>query len=949
MSTAGPRPGRNVRAYAYTLVTTAVVLLFTLAEWGTEKLLADRSRAASTAIEIAIVLIAALVFRPIHQRVEQAVEAAFYKRKRQGLASLEKFRRELSSFSDMPQLLRRVIEAVEHHLDADACAVYLRRETFRAEASSFEVAAGDVALDDPLAVRLRSSGAPARPPLLKSSARGTHAFPMTAAGDLIGFLSVHAKSGQYDAEELHMLGGLAGDLAAALVSLDPLLRAQNRKIASNIRADLPAVIGRERELGEIAQALEQSRLVTVTGAGGVGKTVLAMQCAAQAIDAYEHGVWFVDLAPITDGALVPAALLAALDAGSAADGREVARLLDHLRPRDALVVIDNCEQVVAPVATVVAEILAACPRVRILATSRELLHLEGETVYRLGSLDRAAAIELFTQRAAAASPRFIATQSADAVKSICERLDDIPLAIELAAARVRALSVEEILEHLHERFRLLTGGSRAALPRQQTLAALIEWSYGLLSDEEQSLFRRLAVFRGTFTLAAASAVCANGGDCDEYHVLDVLTSLADKSLLNVALARTTRYRLLETIREFAAQKAAECTETVHAANQHAQYFAGTGATAYEEFDSHLPEGWLERLSPDIDNFRSALDWLLDGGGDRRAGAQLAADCGPIFLRMDLLAEGLRWCEAARGIADLPPATAGRIEYVASMMHNNLGENQPALAAAERAVTFYRRSADERGLIRALSQVAQLYAREHRYGEAFAPAEDAMQRARLLREPRVLIAVLRRCAFSLPPAQLERARTLFAEALDAARAAHEPEEECMVLEWWANREAGAGDFERAMALASQGLKCAGGNAQMSLEIQLACWALALGRMDEAAPHAGRALALALQTHIPLARATAIAYYAPLEATRDARRAALLFGYATNRLEQIEWKMQDDDQLALKYAAQAIEHRLGHGEYGDLLKHGAAWSEDQALEALATSASIAADNSSGAGRS
>jgi len=354
------------------------------------------------------------------------------------------------------------------------------------------------------------------------------------------------------------------------------------------------------------------------------------------------------------------------------------------------------------------------------------------------------------------------------VRRICKHLDGIPLAVELAAARVRALSVDEIEAHLHERFRLLTGGARTALPRQQTLAATIEWSYDLLTPEEQSLFCRLASFRGSFSLAAAAAVCAQGGECDEFHVLDVLTSLVDKSLVNVTVALETRYRILESVREFALKKAVEQNAAAIAAHHHAVFFASLAARAYHEFDTRLPEGWLDRLVPDIDNFRAALVWTLEGPGDRVTGAQLAADCGPVFLRMELLREGLRWCEAARHVSAAAPGTAGRTEYVASMMYNNLGESRNALACAETAVTLYRQSADERGTIRALSQVAQLYARLKRYDDAEIPAGEAIRRARSLGEPRVLTGVLRRCAYALASNQIETARRYYAEGLEIAR-------------------------------------------------------------------------------------------------------------------------------------------------------------------------------------
>src|SRR5579872_753024 len=929
MSSALAGSGRRFQAYAYTLVTSAIVMVFALAEWVTERFVSDHSRVASTAIEILIVLVAALLFRPVHKRVETAVENAFTKRKREALAALTKFRRELGSFNDVNQLLRRVIEAIEQHLEARACAVYLRRETFRAEASSFDAAAGDLDLDDPLVIRLRSSGAPAQPPHLKSAAFGTHAFPITAAGDLVGILLVHARHGDYDDEELQMLTGLAQDLASALIALDMKLRPKTARVPNNIPADLPALVGRDRELAEIEAALSQSRLVTITVPAGVGKSCIALKCAADAIPSRENGAWFINLAPIEDGTLVAATMLSTLGADVEGDS-DVERVVDYLRERDMVLVIDNCEHVISDVAAIVARIRESCSSVTVLATSRELLHLNGEQVYRLGSLRPEAAAELFAERAAAVSSAFDMQRSAQVVRAICDHLDGIPLAIELAAARVRALSVDDIFGRLHERFRLLTSSARTASPRQQTLAATIEWSYDLLVAEEQSLFRRLSVFRGSFTLAAAAAVC--GGDvCDEFHVLDVLTSLVDKSLLTFTLALTTRYRLLETISTFASQRAVEQQAAEIAQRQHAAYFAGVAAHAYHEFDTQLPEGWLERLAPDVDNFRAALAWTLEGAGDRRTGAQFAADCGPMFLRMQLLSEGLRWCALARDVPGLSPATAGRIDYVASMLHNNAGDHASALACAERSVSFYERSDDERGLIRALSQIAQQYARAKRFDDAQVPSAEAIRRARSLGEPRVLIAVLRRCAYSLPPERIEEARVYFSEALEAARAVHEPEEAYMVLEWWAAREASAGDLERALELATQGIQY-GAHDRLVLEGQITGWALALNRLDEAFPHARQTLELAIDSPDPLSRLLSIAYWSPFQAAKDIEEAALLFGYASARINQLVPELDADDRLALENAERAITEKISSDRFEELKRQGAALTEDSTLSIL-----------------
>ncbi len=929
---------RRIRAYVYTAVTTAIVLVFALAEWVAERFVAAHSRAAGTAIEIAIVLLATLIFRPIHQRVDAAVDAAFDRRKREALAQLARLRRELTSYDDAAQVLRRTIEAVDLQPEVRGCAVYVRRQLYRAEASSFDEALAEIAVDDPLVVRLRSSGAPALLASMRSAAPSTHAFPMTAAGDLIGFLCVRFTHGEADADELQALSGTAHDLAVALTALDPQLRPGRPGTPNNIPADLPHVIGRERELAEIKAALAQSRLVTVTGPGGVGKTIVALRCAADALGRREHGAWFVSLAPIADGKLIAPTLLGVLDAGTSDDGDALEKVFGHLRTRDALIVLDNCEQVVAEAASVVKRILASCPRVAVLATSRELLRVEGEQVYQLGALRADAAFALFAERAAAVSAAFDTQASADAVRRICERLDYMPLAIELASARVRTLSASEILERLHERFRLLAGGTRTATPRQQTLEAPIQWSYDLLPQDEQLLFRRLGVFRGSFTLAAATALCAEPSGCDEFAVLDRLTSLADKSLINVRLGSTTRYRLLETIREFATRKAAEAGEHAANADAHAAHFGAVAAQAYHEFDTRMPPGWLGRLTPDIDNFRAALEWTLEGGGDNRIGAALAANAAPIFLRMGLLAEGLHWCEMGAMVDGVEPEIAGRILYGASMMHNNALAYRNALDDARRAVVSYRRSSDERGLVRALSQVAHQSARSGGFEEAKAAAQEAIGRARELGQPRLLIAVLRRCAISLPPADIERARALFAEALAAARSAQETEEACYVLQWWGVSEAAAGCYERAMELAAQALQTADADMQLYLESDAAGYALAFGALGKAAGHARRALVLAARASHPALLALAMSYCAPVHAESQPAEGARIFGYAQARLRALAFDGDASEHAALHNAHESIRGALDGVAMEPLMAEGAELSQERVLEMLFASSAL-----------
>ncbi|HTD77544.1 MAG TPA: NB-ARC domain-containing protein, partial [Chloroflexota bacterium] len=320
---------------------------------------------------------------------------------------------------------------------------------------------------------------------------------------------------------------------------------------SNLPVQLTSFIGREQECEQIQRLLNTTRLLTVTGPGGIGKTRLALQVATHQIDAYPDGVWLVELAGLVDSAFLAQTVATTLRMREEPGRPLPEHLVDVLEHRHMLVVFDNCEHLVAGCAALVHHLLGRCAGLHVLVTSREPLGLTGEQVHRLGSMAHADAVQLFVERAAAHGEFALTEQSAAVVDEVCRRLDGIPLAIELAAARVTALSVAEIAARLYDRFRLLVRGSRAAAPRQHTLLAALDWSYGLLGEPERRLFDRLCVFSGGCSIEAAEAVCAGHGLASD-QILDLLAQLVDKSLV---LAEPTpsgrmRYRLLETLRAF---------------------------------------------------------------------------------------------------------------------------------------------------------------------------------------------------------------------------------------------------------------------------------------------------------------------------------------------------------------------------------------------------------------
>lgn len=396
-------------------------------------------------------------------------------------------------------------------------------------------------------------------------------------------------------------------------------------LPNNLPIQLTSFIGREREIAEVKRLLSQTRLLTLTGAGGAGKTRLSLQVAAELLESFEEGVWFVELAPLSDPPLLPQTVATTLKVQEQPNRRIVDTLIDFLQQTRILLILDNCEHLVEAAAQLTDSLLRACPKLHILVSSREELGIGGETAYRVPSLsvpdqkslsrlenlNQYEAVRLFIERAISAQPNFSVTnQNAPALAQTCYRLDGIPLAIELAAARVKVLTLEQIASRLDDRFSLLTGGSRTALPRQQTLRATIDWSYNLLSPAEQKLLERLAVFARGSTLEAVEAVCGSDG-IEVPDVLDLLAQLVNKSLVVVEEANQgARYRLLETIRQYGWEKLESQGQWKAVRTRHAVYF---GTLAKAEGPKLIgPEVAIgsAHLEREHANLRAALDWAL---------------------------------------------------------------------------------------------------------------------------------------------------------------------------------------------------------------------------------------------------------------------------------------------------------------------------------------------------
>jgi predicted ATPase/DNA-binding XRE family transcriptional regulator len=564
-----------------------------------------------------------------------------------------------------------------------------------------------------------------------------------------------------------------GPVAEVLAALDgpPV-----PELEHNLPAQLSAFIGRERELAEVRVLVDSSRLVTLTGAGGSGKTRLGLQVAAGLVGGFGDGVWLVELAAVSDGGAVAPAISEALRLAAQPRRPVLETVLDALAPQDVLIVLDNCEHLIGACAKTAEAILRRCPRVRLVATSREPLGIGGETVYRVPSMSLPApddsgpaaawsfdAVALFADRARAQGAGLPGDElTAIAVASVCRRLDGMPLAIELAAARLRSLSLSELRDRLDQRFRLLTGGSRTALERQQTLRATVEWSYSLLTVAEQLLLARLSVFAESFDLDAAEAVCGFTG-IDVLEVVGLVGSLVDKSLVVAEPADgTLRYRLLETIRLFAAERLAAAGDDDAAAAAHRAHFLSVAEAAAAHLTGADQGSWLARLDADHANLRRAAGHAADDPD----GTALVLRLG-IALDRYWLAR-CRWQEAvgllvpalqrpeARADPGLFAAALTTATVVAKFIDATM-----ARQFAEQAVEVARGLGDDRLLIKALAELcsAHFFAGEPDIGLPF--GQESAERARPLGDDVLLAATLLLYLQAIGPAQSGQ---LFSEAI-----------------------------------------------------------------------------------------------------------------------------------------------------------------------------------------
>jgi predicted ATPase/class 3 adenylate cyclase len=588
---------------------------------------------------------------------------------------------------------------------------------------------------------------------------------------------------------------------------------------NNLPIQLTSFIGREREIGEIRRLLATTRLLTLTGAGGGGKTRLAVQVAADHLDEFPDGVWWIELAPLTDPDLVPEAVASSLNVSEQPGRPLMDTLLDALRAKLLLLALDNCEHLLSACANFADAILRRCRGVRILATSREGLGMEGEMLYSVRSLSRpdrgaapseiltrSEAVRLFADRARAVRPDFEVTdRNAQAVAHVCRRLDGIPLAVELAASRLSALPIEEMAARLDDRFRLLTGGSRTALPRHQTLRAAMDWSYDLLSETEKAALRRLSVFAGGWTVRAAEAVCAGQG-VEAADVLDLLTHLVNKSLVVAEEHQGRgRYRFLETVRQYNSDRLVEAGEAESARRRHRELFL----TLVEEAEPHLTGSdqvsWLNRLEAEHDNLRAALDGLL-GAGDTEGALRMTGSLSRYWSVRGHFSEGRESSERALG----GPGGSSAARAKALIGLGNLAYRQDDIGRAKacyaESLTRYRELGDKAGMARSLSGLAGVVRDgEGDYVRARALFEESLALFRELGDAWGAALVLGNMGFGAQYAgDYAEAAALFRESLDLNRRLGNKFGIAFATEHLGGVAAAQGDVDRAKQLLEEGL-------------------------------------------------------------------------------------------------------------------------------------------------
>jgi predicted ATPase len=750
------------------------------------------------------------------------------------------------------------------------------------------------------------------------------------------------------------LGLSASDSArleeAALQSPRPRRRQPKHdgaQLAHNLPIELTSFIGRDEEVAELRGLLESTRLVTIVGAGGVGKTRTALRVAQTLVGSADGGVWFVDLARLADASFLVATVARTFGLPESSGAASLPALLSFLERKTLLLLVDNCEHVVSEAARLAEAVTRACEGVRILATSREPLKVPGESVYRLPLLPVTDAITLFVERAKAADQRFTFGESNEmTIRSICERLDRIPLAIELAAARSNALPLRTLAERLDQRFSVLTGGGRKALARHQTLRALIDWSYALLPPQAQRLFEQLAVFVGGTTLGMAATICGEDGS-DEVEVLDTLASLIEKSLVVPDFDQEEpRYTLLESTRHYARERLIQRGEAETTARRHAHALYELAAQYEAAWTTAPHPAWVDVLRAEMGNWQAALEWALLSGHDAALGLRLVGALHNAWVSV-ALAEGQRWLSVAQQCVDAhtPVNVVASLDYAAARIAQQRSESKRAVHFGELALKGFRESGDVRQSLSAMRLIADSLLSLDRAMEAEPLLREALETARACGY-RWLMAFLFQSMgrVSSFKGDSDEARAYYHSALALMRELGDQRGATSIAVNLAEAEFRAGDAAAALRLAEEVLSTPSRLGRLHVVLANAVAYLnALARFDEALADGRELLRSARhdQQHVLLAwalqhlMAAVVLRGDPTDVARY-RDCARVLGFVDARVAALGAPRGYTEQQEYDRVLDRLRARLAPDEVERELAAGAAMPEEHAIEIAEASA-------------
>jgi predicted ATPase/DNA-binding XRE family transcriptional regulator len=706
---------------------------------------------------------------------------------------------------------------------------------------------------------------------------------------------------------------------------------------SNLPVPLTSFVGRDDELKEIADLLRDYRLVTLTGTGGIGKTRASLQVATDMIGTVRDGVWLVELAPLTAGEYVPTTLAQALRLTLAGADDPIENLVRAIKPKQMLLVFDNCEHLLDPVARLISAILRGCPKIKALASSRQGLGIDGEAIYPMPSLSVPAAISLFNERAGSFGARFgLPDENEPVVSDICRRLDGIPLAIELAAARLKMLSPKQLRERLDERFRVLTGGDRSALPRHQTMRALIDGSHDLLDDRERALFRRLGIFADGFALEGAVAV-GSGDGLEELDVFDVLASLVDKSMvLAEPHGDSLRYRLLQSTRAYALEKLGDADERDRVAGRHLRYLRDHFAQLRARVErTARGSDLVAALQTELEDVRCALDWALTRT-DIVDGSELLANIRASWQVIGLEAEGIARRQAC--LAALPADQLrlhARLSTELSYALAESGHKARALEVATQAVDHARASGDSPLLAEALRQ----YASAATLLRHFDDAESALRQAESIpgtsAELRVVL-IATRASLSNQRGDRETAARMYEELRKEHRTRGNTRGDLIAVLNLADTEHARGRTERAISLVRETLPTARSGAYNNvlahLLHNLAAYLIAVEDLSGAAAAAREAIGIHTAAREPhhAKVAVSVEHLALVFALRgDLVRAATLAGYADASFERHGFQREFTETTTYGRLTALLREGLATGDFARLAAEGATLTPEAAI--------------------